>query len=77
MPSYVMNLPDFMPCLVFLSSSRALIHLRLFFIFFILIRMMDPVIKYYGNGLLSGFPVDPNGVLDVVSFPTYYQPFGI
>ncbi|CAO2831475.1 unnamed protein product [Amaranthus hypochondriacus] len=29
-------------------------------------RMMDPVIKYYGNGLLSGFPVDPNGVLDVV-----------
>lgn len=68
MSSYVMNLPDFMPCLVFVSSSRALIHFRFFKI---LIRMMDPVIKYYGNGLLSGFPVDPNGVLDVVSFPTY------
>ncbi|KAL9232697.1 hypothetical protein vseg_007776 [Gypsophila vaccaria] len=29
-------------------------------------RMMDPVLTYYGKGLLSGFPVDPNGVIDVV-----------
>ncbi|KAK9664494.1 hypothetical protein RND81_14G046400 [Saponaria officinalis] len=29
-------------------------------------RMMDPVVTYYGKGLLPGFPVDPNGVLDVV-----------
>ncbi|KAK9671306.1 hypothetical protein RND81_12G020700 [Saponaria officinalis] len=29
-------------------------------------RMMDPVVSYYGKGLLSGFPVDPNGVIDVV-----------
>ncbi|KAL9237873.1 hypothetical protein vseg_012370 [Gypsophila vaccaria] len=29
-------------------------------------RMMDPVVTYYGKGLLSGFPVDPNGVIDVV-----------
>ncbi|KAL2895669.1 Fatty acyl-CoA reductase 2 [Bienertia sinuspersici] len=25
-------------------------------------RMMDPVVTYYGKGLLSGFPVDPSGV---------------
>lgn len=30
------------------------------------IRMMDPVVTYYGKGQLSGFPVDPNGVIDVV-----------
>ncbi|KAL3534111.1 hypothetical protein ACH5RR_002572 [Cinchona calisaya] len=29
-------------------------------------RMMDPVVLYYGKGQLSGFLVDPNGVLDVV-----------
>ncbi|KAI3743297.1 hypothetical protein L1987_61003 [Smallanthus sonchifolius] len=29
-------------------------------------RMMDPIILYYGKGQLSGFLVDPNGVLDVV-----------
>ncbi|KNA15451.1 hypothetical protein SOVF_097950 [Spinacia oleracea] len=29
-------------------------------------RMMDPVVTYYGKGLLSGFPVDPFGVIDVV-----------
>ncbi|KAJ9558940.1 hypothetical protein OSB04_013554, partial [Centaurea solstitialis] len=30
-------------------------------------RMMDPIVLYYGKGQLSGFLVDPNGVLDVVS----------
>lgn len=30
-------------------------------------RMMDPIILYYGKGQLTGFLVDPNGVLDVVS----------
>lgn len=29
-------------------------------------RMMDPVIIYYGKGQLTGFLVNPNGVLDVV-----------
>ncbi|GAA0172960.1 hypothetical protein LIER_26678 [Lithospermum erythrorhizon] len=29
-------------------------------------RMMDPIILSYGKGKLSGFLVDPNGVLDVV-----------
>ncbi|KAH9602293.1 hypothetical protein KSS87_012971 [Heliosperma pusillum] len=29
-------------------------------------RMMDPVVTYYGKGLLSGFPIDPKGVIDVV-----------
>ncbi|GAB4851490.1 hypothetical protein Ancab_030892 [Ancistrocladus abbreviatus] len=29
-------------------------------------RMMDPIVTYYGKGLLSGFPVDPNAVIDVV-----------
>ncbi|KAL8140601.1 hypothetical protein V2J09_006622 [Rumex salicifolius] len=29
-------------------------------------RMMDPVVTYYGKGHLLGFPVDPNGVIDVV-----------
>ncbi|KZV37911.1 fatty acyl-CoA reductase 2-like [Dorcoceras hygrometricum] len=29
-------------------------------------RMMDPVILHYGKGQLTGFLVDPNGVLDVV-----------
>lgn len=29
--------------------------------------MMDPIILYYGKGQLTGFLVDPNGVLDVVS----------
>ncbi|XP_031128582.1 fatty acyl-CoA reductase 2 [Ipomoea triloba] len=29
-------------------------------------RMMDPIILHYGKGQLSGFLVDPNGVLDVV-----------
>ncbi|KAI4365426.1 hypothetical protein MLD38_021410 [Melastoma candidum] len=29
-------------------------------------RMMDPVVLYYGKGQLSGFLVDPDGVLDVV-----------
>ncbi|KAL5545600.1 hypothetical protein UlMin_005287 [Ulmus minor] len=29
-------------------------------------RMMDPIILYYGKGQLTGFLVDPNGVLDVV-----------
>ncbi|KAI3677016.1 hypothetical protein L1987_86634 [Smallanthus sonchifolius] len=29
-------------------------------------RMMDPIVLYYGKGQLSGFLVDPNGVLDVV-----------
>lgn len=28
--------------------------------------MMDPIILYYGKGQLTGFLVDPNGVLDVV-----------
>ncbi|KAK4373040.1 hypothetical protein RND71_008424 [Anisodus tanguticus] len=28
-------------------------------------RMMDPIILYYGKGQLTGFLVDPNGVLDV------------
>lgn len=28
--------------------------------------MMDPVVLYYGKGLLSGFLADPNGILDVV-----------
>lgn len=28
--------------------------------------MMDPIVLYYGKGQLSGFLVDPNGVLDVV-----------
>ncbi|GAA0167759.1 hypothetical protein LIER_22620 [Lithospermum erythrorhizon] len=30
-------------------------------------RMMDPIILSYGKGQLTGFLVDPNGVLDVVS----------
>ncbi|KAK6793821.1 hypothetical protein RDI58_007274 [Solanum bulbocastanum] len=30
-------------------------------------RMMDPIILYYGKGQLTGFLVDPNGVLDVAS----------
>ncbi|KAK4481747.1 hypothetical protein RD792_012657 [Penstemon davidsonii] len=29
-------------------------------------RMMDPIILHYGKGHLTGFLVDPNGVLDVV-----------
>ncbi|MED6106225.1 Fatty acyl-CoA reductase 2 [Stylosanthes scabra] len=29
-------------------------------------RMMDPIVLCYGKGLLTGFLVDPNGVLDVV-----------
>ncbi|ERN04448.1 hypothetical protein AMTRI_Chr03g140830 [Amborella trichopoda] len=29
-------------------------------------RMMDPIILYYGKGLLTGFLADPQGVLDVV-----------
>jgi fatty acyl-CoA reductase len=29
--------------------------------------MMDPIVLYYGKGQLTGFLVDPNGVLDVVS----------
>ncbi|KAJ4971515.1 hypothetical protein NE237_004614 [Protea cynaroides] len=29
-------------------------------------RMMDPVVLYYGKGQLTGFLVDPRGVLDVV-----------
>ncbi|KAL8036834.1 hypothetical protein ABFX02_11G001800 [Erythranthe guttata] len=29
-------------------------------------RMMDPIILQYGKGQLTGFLVDPNGVLDVV-----------
>lgn len=29
-------------------------------------RMMDPIILHYGKGTLTGFLVDPNGVLDVV-----------
>jgi fatty acyl-CoA reductase len=28
--------------------------------------MMDPIVLYYGKGQLTGFLVDPNGVLDVV-----------
>ncbi|PKI32818.1 hypothetical protein CRG98_046811, partial [Punica granatum] len=28
-------------------------------------RMMDPIVLYYGKGQLTGFLVDPNGVLDV------------
>lgn len=34
-------------------------------------RMMDPIILYYGKGLLTGFLVDSNGVLDVVSIHIY------
>lgn len=30
------------------------------------LRMMDPIVLYYGKGQLTGFLVDPNGVLDVV-----------
>ena len=30
--------------------------------------MMDPIVLYYGKGQLTGFLVDPNGVIDVVSF---------
>ncbi|KAF9593433.1 hypothetical protein IFM89_022899 [Coptis chinensis] len=29
-------------------------------------RMMDPIVLYYGKGQLTGFLVDPKGVLDVV-----------
>ncbi|XP_038883521.1 fatty acyl-CoA reductase 2, chloroplastic-like [Benincasa hispida] len=29
-------------------------------------RMMDPIVLYYGKGQLTGFFVDPNGVIDVV-----------
>lgn len=29
--------------------------------------MMDPIVLYYGKGQLTGFLVDPHGVLDVVS----------
>lgn len=29
--------------------------------------MMDPIVLCYGKGQLTGFLVDPNGVLDVVS----------
>jgi len=29
--------------------------------------MMDPIVLWYGKGQLTGFLVDPNGVLDVVS----------
>ncbi|GMH08227.1 hypothetical protein Nepgr_010067 [Nepenthes gracilis] len=29
-------------------------------------RMMDPILKYYGKGQLSGFLVDPNAIIDVV-----------
>lgn len=29
--------------------------------------MMDPIVLYYGKGQLTGFLVDPNGILDVVS----------
>ncbi|XP_048321561.2 fatty acyl-CoA reductase 2, chloroplastic [Ziziphus jujuba] len=30
------------------------------------IRMMDPIVLYYGKGQLTGFIADPNGILDVV-----------
>lgn len=30
--------------------------------------MMDPIVLCYGKGQLTGFLVDPNGVLDVVSY---------
>ncbi|KAF3441971.1 hypothetical protein FNV43_RR15887 [Rhamnella rubrinervis] len=30
------------------------------------IRMMDPIVLYYGKGQLTGFLGDPNGILDVV-----------
>lgn len=33
-----------------------------------LFRMLDPVILGYGKGQLTGFPFDPNAVIDVVSF---------
>ncbi|KAG7033569.1 Fatty acyl-CoA reductase 2 [Cucurbita argyrosperma subsp. argyrosperma] len=29
-------------------------------------RMMDPIVLYYGKGQLTGFLVDPDGVIDVV-----------
>ncbi|KAG9449622.1 hypothetical protein H6P81_009587 [Aristolochia fimbriata] len=29
-------------------------------------RMMDPIVLYYGKGQLTGFLVDPKGILDVV-----------
>ena len=45
--------------------------IHLFFLF----RMMDPVVTYYGKGQLSGFPVDPNGVIDVVRNPPYHTWF--
>ncbi|XP_050366893.1 fatty acyl-CoA reductase 2, chloroplastic-like [Argentina anserina] len=28
-------------------------------------RIRDPIVLYYGKGQLTGFLVDPNGVLDV------------
>ena len=31
------------------------------------LRMMDPIVLCYGKGQLTGFLVDPNRVLDVVS----------
>lgn len=31
------------------------------------LRMMDPIVLYYGKGQLTGFLADPDGVLDVVS----------
>lgn len=30
------------------------------------LRMMDPVVLYYGKGQLTAFLADPRGVLDVV-----------
>lgn len=40
----------------------------MYVLFVLLSRMMDPVVTYYGKGMLSGFPVDPSGVIDVVRF---------
>lgn len=41
--------------------------------------MMDPIVLYYGKGQLTGFLVDPNGVLDVVSNVHSHDPclFGL
>ncbi|XP_048321564.2 fatty acyl-CoA reductase 2, chloroplastic isoform X2 [Ziziphus jujuba] len=29
-------------------------------------KLMDPIVLYYGKGQLTGFPADPNAILDVV-----------
>lgn len=48
-------------------ENNLICMIQLTFFFLITTRMMDPIVLCYGKGQLTGFLVDPNGVLDVVS----------